>query len=308
MQWQVVAPARLDAFLAKAEPEVSRARIQKLIDEGKVSVNGKKIRKQAHKVQVDDVVEADLAEKKLRKSAITPKDLKLTILYEDDDCLVINKPAGFAVHPAPAEKDALTILNGVAHIFKKQALPFSEDAVLVHRLDKDTTGCLLIAKNPEAHAKLQKQFETRTVKKTYLAIVQGVPSPSEAMIDAPVGRNLTDRTKMSVLRTSVSREAKTSYKILDATKEAALLACDLHTGRTHQIRVHLSSINHPILGDETYFSGKSTALSEHEKIESICLHSWKLSFESPNGKKVSAEASLPKHFAESLNKLSLRLK
>ncbi len=305
MEWLTAGNKRLDAFLSDENPNLSRARIQKLIEAGAVTVNGELMLKVAHRLKFNDKVVLEIPEHAIpQKHTVVPVDLKLPVLFEDENCMVINKPAGIAVHPgAGMDTDEVTLLSGVAFLFAERKIPFSPEAVLVHRLDKETTGCLLIAKNLDAHAELQKQFETRTVEKTYLAIVFSVPSPAKAMIDAPVGRNLTDRTKMSVLRTSTSREAQTTYTTLQASTEAALLACDLHTGRTHQIRVHLRSISHPILGDDTYFTPKGQEFAKAHDIENLCLHAWKLSFSSPSKKKVDLVCSPPPPFLTALDHL-----
>lgn len=284
MQWIVDTEERLDAFLAAQEHIASRSKAKSYIQDGLVSVNDVVVTKPAYVLHEGDAVSIDV--EKIDEGIdddghIEPMDLGLEVLYEDDACLVVNKPAGYAVHPGDGmQPGEATVLHGVAHVFQDRRLPFSAGSVLVHRLDKDTTGCLLVAKTPEAHVALQKQFADRTVSKQYLALVAGVPDPAEAVIDAPIGRNLTDRTKMSVLQTSVSREAKTIYRTLDASEDVALLSCDLHTGRTHQIRVHLRSIGHPILGDPTYESSVSRKLSETLGIRRICLHSRKLVFTS----------------------------
>ncbi len=296
MDFTVTEGGRLDAVLA-GKTSFSRSRVRRAIDMELVTVNGITILKPAHKVKEGDAVEIDIDALPIEGAVVTPVDLKLEVLYEDDACLVINKPAGIAVHPGKGmAEDEKTILHGIAFLFKKRKIPFSTETALVHRLDKDTTGCLLVAKTAAAHSAMQEQFANRTVQKSYLTIVAGVPAHREAFIDAPIGRNLTDRTKMSVLRTSVSREAKTEYLILDATKECALLKCTLHTGRTHQIRVHLSSIGHPLLGDEKYSSSESKKLSEHYGTESICLHAARLTFRSPADKNdhiVDAPISAP---------------
>ncbi len=311
MQWISKKSERLDVFLAKQEGILSRAKAQKLIKDGSVKVNGEITKKSALILKDGDEVEAkpSLDSSQDGKGSIKPVNLKIPVLYEDDACMVIDKPSGFAVHPAPTVKDDdPTILHGIAYLFKKQSLLFSADAVLVHRLDRETTGCLLVAKNAEAHAALQKQFEKRSVSKTYLALVAGVPDPPEAMIDAPIGRNLTDRTKMSVLKTSTSREAKTSYRTLDATNSCALLACDLHTGRTHQIRVHLSSIGHPILGDPTYHSHSSEKFTKEFAIKNLCLHAWKLKFTSPaDDKEHVVEAPLQVSLKKSMKQVEITI-
>lgn len=307
--WTAQAAGRLDAFLAKMRPDVSRVKSGALIREGCVTVKGRIIRKPAHRLKEGDNVALTCDETPASESHITSVDQQLPILYEDDSCMVINKPAGLSVHPAGSMAPGTeTLLNGIAFLFKKKHLPFDASHVLVHRLDRETTGCLLIAKTPQDHAELQKQFKTRTVKKTYLAIVAGVPLNAEATIDAPVGRNLMDRTRMSVLRTSVSREARTTYHVLDSMKDAALLACDLHTGRTHQIRVHLSAIGHPLLGDPTYRSPVSEKLSDEKGISSLCLHAWKLSFRSPEDEELQHVcAPVPTSLSSALQALSLTL-
>ncbi|MFA7681535.1 MAG: RluA family pseudouridine synthase [Candidatus Peribacteraceae bacterium] len=273
---------RLDHILS-TEVAHSRTQAKKLIQERKISVNGTVVKKPAYIVKAGDIISvAEIRESPLQEKNIESVNLHLEVLYEDDACLVLNKPAGIAVHPAASmPQGEQTILSGVAFLFRERSIPFSADAVLVHRLDKETTGCLLIAKSAAAHVALQKQFEKRTVEKTYLALVAGIPDPPEAMIDAPVGRNLLNRLKMSVLRTSVSREARTTYHTLSTSDNCAFLACDLHTGRTHQIRVHLRSIGHPILGDTTYVSHTSQNITENYQITGLCLHAWKLAFLSP---------------------------
>jgi len=305
--WIVPLPDRLDMFLAKDGRTLSRSKAQDIIERKLVRVNDAVVTKSSFRLQEGDKVEMEDEEEESIPSDIEPVDLKLEILFEDDTCLVINKPAGVAVHPgagmAPDEK---TILNGVAHIFKKQKLAFSADSVLVHRLDRDTTGCLLIAKNPAAHLFLQKQFEERTVKKYYLAIVAGVPDPPSAVIDAGIGRSSSDRTKMTIYGSGRTRAAKTTYQTLETAENAALLLCELHTGRTHQIRVHLLSLGHPILGDSTYTSQLSERATETYGIGELCLHAWKLQVLPHGAKKpVNVTAPLPPSFLSSLKKTGM---
>lgn len=178
----------------------------------------------------------------------------------------------------------------------------------MHRLDKPTTGCIIVAKTNNSFSILQKQFEKRTTHKQYLAIVAGVPEHSKATIDAPIGRNLTDRTKMSVLKTALSREAITDYEVLDTVDDASLLLCTLHTGRTHQIRVHLSSIHHPLLGDLSYGSPASERISEQYAVEGLCLHAWNIGFVSPaDHTSCRVEAPLPMTFLQALHATGLCL-
>jgi len=275
---------------------------------GGVEVNGEEVTKPAQKLREGDSVFQKMENEELsRETTIAPLDLHLPVLYEDKECLVLSKPAGIAVHPgAGMGSEDATILHGIAHLFAERDLPFSRESVLVHRLDKETTGCLLVAKNAQSHLALQKQFAQRSVSKTYLALVAGQPDPPAAMINAPIGRNLTDRTKMSVLRTSISREAKTTYRTLETTGKATLVQCDLHTGRTHQIRVHMSSVGHPVLGDVLYGSSASSAFGKTSGIEGMCLHAWKLRFLSPTKiQEIAVQAPLPLPFTLALEKLHI---
>lgn len=291
--WTVDRNVRLDRFLAEVAG-ISRVHARETIEAGCVLVNGRLARKAALIVEMGETVEATIDGKPATETRIQAMDIPLPVLYEDDACLVIDKPAGIPVHPgAGIPKDAPTVLHGIAKMFADEKIPFAAAHVLVHRLDKDTTGCLLIAKTPDAHRILQMQFESRSVEKTYLALVCGVPAAVSAIIDAPIGRSSSDRTKMTLLGASAAREAKTTYRTLAVGAGAALLACDLHTGRTHQLRVHLSGIGHPILGDSSYGSGQSEKLSHSLGIETICLHAWRLRFDSPaTTKRVEVESPL----------------
>lgn len=294
----------------------SRARAQHAIEHGLVSVNGEVVRKPAHRLQEGDQVGVESTSTGADDGKnIAPADLNLEILYEDGSCMTVNKPAGIAVHPgagmAPGE---MTLLNGVAHLFTKRNILFAQESVLVHRLDKDTTGCLLIAKTPAAHLFLQEQFGRRTIKKTYLALVAGIPKFPEATVDAPIGRSTSDRTHMTVFHATGTREAQTTYRILAScpgsdskSKNVALLECNLHTGRTHQVRVHLSSIGHPVLGDGTYTNQLSERISQECDIRSLCLHAWKLAFTSPDDEDEHAvEAPLPQSFTRAMEAVGMR--
>lgn len=305
--------ARLDMALVTGLKLHSRREAQRLIDAEAVSVEGRKVTKASSRVKEGEkiTVQENALEEK-RASALMPVDIDLPILYEDDACFVLAKPAGFSVHPAPGiPKEAPTILHGIAHLFKKRKLPFSEDGVLVHRLDKDTTGCLLVAKTPRAHTFLQRQFHDRTIGKQYLALVVGVPSPAAAIIDAPIGRHSGDRTKMAVFHSVAhTREAKTTYRTLGISKkkDASLLLLDLHTGRTHQVRVHLKSIGHPVLGDTGYATDGSKDVAADADIDTLCLHAWKLTFQSPSdAKDHTVVAPLPLSFKDALRAVSIGL-
>lgn len=307
--WTVSLPGRLDVFLAANGQLGSRAQAQAAIVAGRVTVNDVIAAKPAMRLHEGDAVQLE-EDATLPSSAMTPTDLHLPVLYEDDACMVIDKPAGIAVHPdAGMAPDELTLIAGIAWLFEKRGIPFSENSVLAHRLDKDTTGCLLIAKTPEAHRQLQQQFALRTTRKTYLALVAGIPDPPAAVIDAPVGRSTADETRMAVMgHAGASRDARTTYRTLAKSPRlpAALLACDLHTGRTHQIRVHLSAIAHPVLGDSTYASAASERIAAEVDVPSLCLHAWTLGFTSPaDTEEKIITAAMPANFREVMEKLGM---
>lgn len=308
-QW-IEAPSgsgmRLDVMLGSISAIKSRSAAQKMIEAGFVRISGKKELRPSRILHANDCVEYQLpAPDNIPEAGGV--DLGFQILHEDDDCLVINKPAGIAVHPGNGmAKNDQTILDGLRHLFQERRLPFSVSEVLVHRLDKETTGCLLIAKNPKAHLALQKQFEKRTVEKLYLALVAGIPSPKAAMIDAPIGRHTGDRTKMSIIQTGKTRQASTTYRTLSSANGIALLSCELHTGRTHQIRVHLRSVGHPILGDEKYQTKESLAVTARLEVGFLCLHAWKLSFDSGK-KRVSVAAGAPKKLGDLIASLAMKI-
>lgn len=300
---------RLDQAIAGANESLSRSQVQKYIRDGAVTVDGSIVKKPAYLLsEGQNITVGTNALSSPAPHPLHPTDQELSLLYEDERCLVIDKPAGIAVHPGHAMKPGEeTLLHGLAFLLQNDSDTL-ENATLVHRLDKETTGCLLVAKDREAHAMLQKQFEERTVQKTYLAITAGIPHPKKALIDAPIGRNVRDRTKMSILGSAGSREAKTTYEVLDTSEDASLLQLHLHTGRTHQIRVHLQSIGHPILGDTSYTSKESIKLKEHYALEGLCLHAWRLSFVSPaDQREHTVEAPLSPLFSQALDTLRLTL-
>lgn len=316
MSWTVTFPERLDQFVQREASLLSRGKAQKAIEAGTVFVNGKAASKMGWKLKIGDEVIMQEQEDSLIDDAISPINLRLKILYEDDLCAVINKPAGYAAHPgAGMEPGQATILHGAAYLYKKWnasaplSKTFSPQSVLVHRLDQETTGCMLIAKNPAAHLALQKQFEDRSVDKRYLALVAGVPSLPTAMIDAPIGRSHQNRTKMSVRASAASRQAKTTYHILASAQDVSLLECELHTGRTHQVRVHLHSIGHPILGDTSYVSSLSEKLTHSLDVSGICLHAWTLAFDSPfDGTRKEVKAPMPAAFKKVLKACGISVK
>lgn len=299
-------PVRLDLFLAAQSAIKSRVAGRKLIEQGMVSVNGVVTLKVARMLSTGDRIFCLLPAPTPEISAAPASmQCELPILYEDDHCMVVNKPAGISVHPGVGMKPSeVTILTAARALFRARRLPFSSSEVLVHRLDKGTTGCLLIAKTREAHLDMQQQFAERSVRKVYLAIVAGRPRLSKAMIDAPIGRSSHNRTKMSVHHGSRRRSARTTYTVLSSSQQASLLSCDLHTGRTHQIRVHLASIGHPLLGDASYGNDLSRELSKQIPPHVIGLHAWKLSFRS-SLRMVTVLAPLPSALSLALESLGL---
>lgn len=306
-QFSPAAPCRLDIALTNQGASISRIKARDMVKAGLVLVNGRIARKAAAIVEVTDVIEYSDTGEQVTETRLEAMDLQLDVIYEDDACLVINKPAGIPVHPgAGIPRDAATILHGIAYLFKERGIPFSSASVLVHRLDKDTTGCLLIAKTPEAHKTLQSQFEHRSVRKFYLALVAGLPQPPSAVIDASIGRSTSDRTKMTIMGSSKTREAQTTYRTIETGDNTALVSCELHTGRTHQIRVHMSGIGHPLLGDPSYQSKESEKISLEHGIDFLCLHAWKLSFQSPvDGKTHEVTAPLPKRLTDAMGRIGM---
>lgn len=297
---------RLDVYLA-FKAGWSRIRVRDAVRGGFAMVNGRIARKAALVVRAGDVVELRDDGVPMTETRIAPMDIDLPVLYEDDRCLVLSKPAGIPVHPgAGIPRDAPTVLHGIVRLFQERDIPFSSSAVLVHRLDKDTTGCLLVAKTAADHKALQQQFADRTIGKTYLALVAGHPNPPSAVIDAPIGRHATERTKMAMMGTTKAREARTTYRTLATGRDVSLVRCDLHTGRTHQLRVHLAGIGSPILGDPTYGTASSEAIGNSYGIDGLRLHAWRLSFTSPaTGATVEVACPLPPPFLAALDRAGI---
>ena len=273
---------RLDTFLAQRCPDLSRSRIQALTAEGFVAVDGAQA-KPAARLREGQTV--SLVVPPPAPSTLVPQAMDLEVVYEDPDLLVIDKPAGLVTHPAPGHPDQ-TLANAVlAHCPDLEGVGGEVRPGLVHRLDRDTSGLIVVAKNDAAHAGLSDQFKDRTVSKTYVAAVTGHPDPERAIIDAPIGRHPSSRTRMAVV--STGREAVTEYDVLRRLRGYSLLEARPGTGRTHQIRVHLASIGHPVAGDATY--GKpAPGLDRH------FLHAHRLAFAHPRtGKRLELESALP---------------
>lgn len=289
---------RIDAFLQTVLPHTTRSFIQAAIKNSQVMINQTLVEKSSHILKKNQVVTYTPTNIQIDVSHIIPTTIPLPILYEDADCMVLQKPAGYAVHPGHSmNPDEITILHGIHALFIEKKIPFVPASVLVHRLDKDTTGCLLIAKNPHAHVMLQRQFKDRSVSKLYIALVAGIPTRAKARIEASIGRSTSDRTKMSVSSSTSARTAITEYELLSSSikPDIALLKCTLLTGRTHQIRVHLHSIGHPIIGDVQYKNAQSESITKECAVQSICLHAWQLTFSS-DGTEQTVFAPLPVEF------------
>ena len=287
---------RLDAFLANALPDMSRSAVQKLLENGCVMLNGKPGKKNDRVNEGDEIQVTLPAPKKLDVEA---KDIPLDIVYEDDDVLVINKPKGLVVHPAAGHNDD-TLVNGL--LFARADALSGINGVLrpgiVHRIDKDTSGLLAVAKNDLAHTVLASQLKDHTMARTYEAIVCGSFREDSGTVDAPIGRHPTDRKKMCVTQRN-SKEAVTHWKVVARYQGYTHVRCRLETGRTHQIRVHMAHIGHPILGD-TVYGHKKPELGQ----DSQCLHAGILCFRHPrDGRPVMVMAPLPDYFERVLKKL-----
>ncbi|EIW01010.1 RluA family pseudouridine synthase [Thermoanaerobacter siderophilus] len=277
---------RIDVFLA-AELDYTRSYIKKLIVDGLVFVNGKTV-KPSYKVKENDEVVVNIPE--AEKIDVLPENIPLDILYEDDDIIVINKPQGMVVHPAPGNYSGTLVNALLYHCKNLSGINGILRPGIVHRLDKDTSGVMVVAKNDKAHISLSNQIKERSVFKKYVAIVEGVIKDEAGEIEAPIGRHPVDRKKMAVIEDG--RYALTLYKVLERFKENTLVEAVIKTGRTHQIRVHMAYIGHPVVGDPVYGFKK-----QKFKLEGQALHSRVLGFMHPTkGVYMEFEAPLPEYF------------
>ena len=287
---------RLDAFLARSELGLSRNAAQKLLDEGCVSLNGKPGKKN-DRLNIGDQVNVTIPEPK--EINLAAKNIPLNIVYEDEDVAVINKPKGLVVHPAPGHTDD-TLVNGLLYAMGDSLSGINGELRpgIVHRIDKDTSGLLAIAKNDLAHTVLASQLLDHSMARTYDAIVCGMLKEDSGTVDAPIGRHPTDRKKMCVTQRN-SKPAVTHWEVVKRYRGYTHIRCRLETGRTHQIRVHMAYIGHPILGD-TVYGHKKAELGQ----DTQCLHAGALCFRHPrSGKPVMVFAPLPEYFCEILDKL-----
>ena len=285
---------RLDAYVAK-KCNISRAMVQKLIQEGNILVN-EVAKKDSYKVQLGDEIEVNIPEAK--EIGLKPENIELEIVYEDNDIIVVNKPKGLVVHPANGNPDG-TLVNAIMAICKDSLSGIGGEIRpgIVHRLDKDTSGLIIVAKNDQAHINMSKEIKDRQVKKIYIALVRGRVAENEATINMPIGRSTKDRKKMAVRKDG--KEAITHFKVIKRYHNYTLLEVKIDTGRTHQIRVHMAEIGHPVVGDMVYSNGKNEF-----GVEGQMLHAKSLDFKHPiTGKQMHLEAELPGYFKEVLNKL-----
>ena len=290
---------RIDSYLSNKDNEISRVAVQRLIKNDKILVNGKST-KASYKVQKNDSIKVE--EEKPKEILLKPQDIPVEIIYEDKDIIVVNKPKGMVVHPANGNPDG-TLVNSLMSICKDSLSGIGGEIRpgIVHRLDKDTSGVIVVAKNDKAHISLSEQIKNHEVEKTYIALVKGVVKANEATIDMPIGRSTKDRKKMAVTKTG--KNAITHFKVIKRFHNYTLLEVKIETGRTHQIRVHLSQIGYPIVGDTTYSNGKN-----EWGIKGQCLHAKSLKFKHPiTGKEMFLEAKMPEYFEEVINELDKEL-
>lgn len=296
-------PARLDRWLAAHLKNLSRNRVQKLIEWEYVTLNGERCTNKKATVQAGDAIAITIPESKPLE--LTPEAIPLDILYEDDQMLIINKPAGLVVHPAPGNMSG-TLVNAVlAHCGGQlTGIGGVERPGIVHRLDKDTTGAIAIAKTELAHQHLQAQMKAKTARREYLGVIYGVPQTESGTIDAPIGRHPVDRKRQAIVPAlKGGRYAITHWQVEERLGNFTLMRFRLETGRTHQIRVHCAHAGHPIVGDPVYGSGRSVGVN----LPGQALHAEKLSLEHPlTGEPITAIAPLPEHFVKLLQVLRTR--
>jgi len=291
-EFVAAAGGRIDAVIAAAFADLSRARVQRLIAAGDVLLNGEPARKSAN-VHTGDVVTATLRE---HEHAPGSPNVAVPVLYEDRQLVVIDKPAGLATHGAPGDTGP-SVAGWFLHRYPAESAGFdAERPGIVHRLDKGTSGVLVLAKTPAAHANLGAAFERRETEKLYLAVCDGVPAQPRAIVDAPIGRHPGDRTRMAIVKRG--REARTEYELLGDDGRQGVLLLRLHTGRTHQIRVHLAAVDIPIAGDATY--GRD-ARGEGRQL----LHAWRLTVPHPDGGSLTATAPIPADVAAAVRAMGL---
>jgi 23S rRNA pseudouridine1911/1915/1917 synthase len=293
---------RLDRYLAEQLPDLSRSRIQKLIEQEQVWVNGQVCTSKKAAVKVGDRITLTIPD--AQPLDLQSEDIPLDILYEDEHLLILNKPSGLVVHPAPGH-EAGTLVNALlAHCGELPGIGGVQRPGIVHRLDKDTSGAIAIAKTDQAHQHLQAQFKAKTARREYLAVVFGAPAAESGTVDLPIGRHPVDRKKMAIVpEEKGGRRAVTRWSVKDRLGNYTLMQFQLETGRTHQIRVHTAQMGHPIVGDPVYGAGRSVGVN----LEGQALHAWKLRLQHPvSGEWIEAIAPPPETFTVLLRVLKRR--
>ena len=298
---------RLDRALAAAVPTLSRERLKALIRSGAVETAGHAIRDPATKVRGDENLSVSVPEPTAAHNA--PQDIPLTVVFEDEHLLVVDKPAGLVVHPAAGNLDG-TLVNALLHHCAGQLSGIGGVARpgIVHRIDKDTSGLLVIAKTDVAHEGLAKQFAAHSIDRRYLAIVSGVPKASHGIVDAPLARSATNRKKIAIVEGKRGKRAVTHWRRLEVLRDAALVECRLETGRTHQVRVHMASLGHPLVGDPVYGrSGKTHGkLLKELGFHRQALHAAELGFTHPvTRSRLSFSSPMPPDMQELFNALGV---
>lgn len=286
---------RVDAYL-RAHTELSRSRIAGLMLEGALLVDGLAQVKPSFKVEAGQRLQLTVPD--ARPVDIAPQDIPLDILYQDSDIVVVNKPCGMVVHPAAGNEDGTLVNALLHHVHDLSGIGGEMRPGIVHRLDKDTSGLILIAKNDRSHTSLSDQFKQRSMEKHYRAVAYGQFGEEHGLIDAPIARHPVDRKKMAVVPDG--KPSRTEWTVIERLKSATYLDVHLHTGRTHQIRVHMQSIGHPLLGDRIYAPNLKTSVH----IPRLMLHAYSLAFTHPTtGERMRIEAPLPEKFLTTLDKL-----
>lgn len=284
---------RIDKYLS-TEFDYSRSKIKRLVDNGKILVNGKIIDSNNYKVKLNDEIE--ITDEMIVNTDVKAQDIKLDIVYEDEYLIIVNKPSGMVVHPALGHYSN-TLVNALLYHFNLSHKGSIRPGI-VHRIDKDTSGILVVAKDDKTHEMLANMIKEKQIERTYLALVDGVIMNDTGTIDAPIGRDEKNRQKYIVTGTN-AKESITHFKVLERFKNNTLVECRLETGRTHQIRVHMASINHPLVGDEIYGSKKQKI-----KASGQVLHAKTLGFIHPTKNEyIEFNSELPKYYKEILEKL-----
>jgi 23S rRNA pseudouridine1911/1915/1917 synthase len=282
--------ARLDVALAALLPETSRTRAQTLVRDGLVRVNGQSVGRPGRRLEAGDRIRVKLPAPV--PSALTPEAIPLDVIFENNDVLLVNKPAGMVVHPAAGHSTGTLVHAALAHAPDLEGIGGEVRPGVVHRLDRDTSGLILLAKNDRAYRSLQQQFKARAIAKTYLAVVEGHPPTKIGKIEAPIGRDPKNRQRMAVVPASKGRAAVTAYRVRETYPDACLLELHPETGRTHQIRVHLAFLGCPVVGDRVYGRRKQIMDAPRQ-----LLHAWQLRLVLPGEKKPREfEAPIPEDF------------